>query len=744
MTLRASGQYNRPVQRNLRLLFAALTVFILPGCDKETPADKSPLAGHNVLLITLDTTRADRLGYHGYTAAKTPALDALAARGVVFDDAIAQVPLTLPSHGTILTGRFPKEFGVRINNQGAIGDTHPRLPNYFKERGYRTAAFVATFVLDARFGLDRGFEHYDDDMVNMSMKNQPLEWEQPANIIADRALAWLGKDTSKPFFAWLHFYDPHDPYTPPAPYPKDYNGEIAFMDTQLKRVFDWLDASGQRERTLVVVVGDHGESFGEHGEEGHGMFLYHTSLHVPLIFAHPTLTPKPLRVANTAGAIDVFPTILDLFSIPKPEGLMSRSLVESIRTGGQPPHDVYSESDYVWQTYGWAQQRSFTNPTWKFISSTKPELYDRKSDSAEKKNLFDTQRHPAALELSNKLAEFYGAKVAVDAGNVPPSAAAAAALETLGYVAAGALSKDEFLSEDAADPKEKLHIVADYKTARKLVKEERYPEAVAMLRTVVAEAPRSLAIYAALGNALVQSGKYAEAIEVFEKHVLPLNDKHQPALISLGDAYFLLGNLEKAKAEYTLAIENDPLDSTAHYKMAKTYSVLKKPEEAKKHFGEAVRLFPDFPEARAELATLQVEGNEYAPALQNFQRSIELKPDNALVQYNYGRLLLITGNQAKAVEHLREATKLNPQYGEAWINLGIALIQSGDMQGGKEAMRRATEIPGSAVEAHWNLSIAAKKENDRAAEKGHYERILELKPGHSEAKRELDRLLAQP
>ncbi len=725
----------------LLFLFSIPLTNILLGCGGEKSGPESALKNQNVLLITLDTTRADRLGCYGYSPGKTPALDAIAARGVLFEDAVSQVPLTLPSHCTIMTGRYPKEFGVRNNNQAALGTTHPTLASIFKEHGYRTGAFVATFVLDSRFGLDRGFDVYDDEMSNVSMQTQPLDWEQPANIIADRALAWLGADKSKPFFAWLHFYDPHDPYTPPAAFPKSYDGEIAFMDSQIKRITDWLDKSGQRDRTIVVVVGDHGESFGEHGEEGHGMFLYHTSMHVPLLFAHPTLTAKPGRIANPVGAVDIFPTLLDLFGWPKPQGLLSTSLADAIRTGQSKARDLYGESDYVWHSYGWAQQRSFTNPDWKFISSTRCELYDRKKDPAEKNNLCQVEKS-LSVELSNRLAGFYSGLAAGEAGKVAPSATASAALEGLGYVG-GVLHKDEFLTEGVADPKDMLNVVHDFKAARKLLKEEKFEEAAQLLSSAAGQAPDSLAIHAAHGLALIQSKQYKEALDALDK-ALKLDSEHQPALISKGDAYFLLNDLDQAQRAFNDAVKNDPLDPTAHYKLGKTLLGMHRNDDARTQFAEAVRLFPDFPEAHFELATLLADADQYPQAIEHFQQSIKLKPDNEIAQYNLGRALLLTRQFAPAADRLRDATRLNPQHGAAWINLGIALLSSGKASEGKEALERATGIPESAVEAHKNLAIAALKENDRSAALRHYEEVLKIAPGDSEAAEALKRLKAQP
>lgn len=243
----------------------------------------------NVLLITLDTTRADRLGCYGYAKAETPALDRLAAQGVRFTRAFAQAPLTAPSHTCMLTGLCPPEHGVRDNGRSKLPENVPTLAESFRQRGYRTAAFLANFVLDRRFGLDRGFETYDDRMTVVGKFASAQE--NPANVVCDRALAWLGENTVRGFFCWVHFYDPHDPYAPPEPFKSrlqdPYDGEIAFMDSQIQRLLEFLDRRGLSDRTLVIVCGDHGQSFGEHEERGHGILVYKATMLVPLMVRMP-------------------------------------------------------------------------------------------------------------------------------------------------------------------------------------------------------------------------------------------------------------------------------------------------------------------------------------------------------------------------------------------------------------------------------------------------------------------------
>ena len=300
------------------------------GCGRQCTRGSS-LTGDNVLLITLDTTRADRLGCYGYARAATPALDALARRGTLFERALAQVPMTLPSHATLLTGRYPREMGIRLNEQAALGRDHPTLASVFKGQGYRTGAFVAAFVLDSRYGLDRGFEVYDDDVGEGVLMRR-------ANEVTNRALAWLEGVKKQPFFVWIHYFDPHKPYEPPEAFlgvgADAYDGEIAFVDTEVARLTKWLEAQHLTDRTLVVVAGDHGESLGEHGEHGHAMFLYETNLHVPLLLAHPRLGKPGARVATVVELADVFRTILDLFGWRIPDALISRSLAPALR--GQP------------------------------------------------------------------------------------------------------------------------------------------------------------------------------------------------------------------------------------------------------------------------------------------------------------------------------------------------------------------------------------------------------------------------
>lgn len=287
----------------------------------------------NVLLVTLDTTRADRIGCYGYPQAATATLDRLATRGLLFENAFAGVPLTLPSHATILTGLHPPEHGIRVNGRHRLSAAIPTLADILRNRGYRTAAFIASAVLDRRFGLDRGFDLYDDRMQPPRRGTRAADAENPADIIAERVIAWLARQDGKaPFFAWVHFFDPHAPYEPPAPYrtgaTDPYDGEIAFMDAQLGRLLESLrERPSLADNTLILVCGDHGEAFGEHEEYGHGMLLYEPTMRVPFLIVPPDGVSLAMRIAEAVALVDVAPTILAALEVKPLRPMSGRALV---------------------------------------------------------------------------------------------------------------------------------------------------------------------------------------------------------------------------------------------------------------------------------------------------------------------------------------------------------------------------------------------------------------------------------
>src|SRR4051794_28774116 len=371
----------------------------LAGCHSRQPAARDSsneiprLRPLNVLVITVDTLRADHLRCYGYSAIETPALDALAQRGVLFENAVAQTPLTPPSHASIFTGQNPTVHNVR-NTGGFVlqSSSHP-LARILQEQGWDTAAFTGSAVLKKLFGFNNGFSVYDDEMPRPGKRNEFREDpERKASDTVDRAIAWLdNRPSGKPFFLWVHLYDPHLPYQPPAEFAQKYkehpyDGEIAYADQQLARLFDAVRKRSPDDKTVTAVLADHGESLGEHGEHTHGIFLYDSTLRIPFLMAGPGI-PARLRVKEQARTIDFLPTLLEAMGGRAPRDVEGVSLAPAF-TGKSAATDVsYAETLYPKMNMNWAELRAIRTNQWKYIRAPRPELYDLTADPGETKNV---------------------------------------------------------------------------------------------------------------------------------------------------------------------------------------------------------------------------------------------------------------------------------------------------------------------------------------------------------------------
>ena len=392
---------------------------------------------HGVVLITLDTTRADYLGAYGSTHAATPNLNRLASRAVVFEQAMTVAPLTLPAHSSLFTGLLPPRHGVR-DNAGALAPHHDTLAELIRRRGFQTAAFVSSAILHADRGLAAGFETYDDRRATSRALAANLQ--RPANQTVDAALKWLHSRHDRPFFLWVHLYDPHAPYDPPEPLrtayrDNPYAGEVAFADAEIGRLTAFLEARELLDRTALIVTADHGESLHEHGEPGHGIFLYQSVIRIPLIVRAPGLAAR--RVAAVTRLVDVMPTILDLAGAGRPAaGLDGISLIDMMRGAANPDLDAYAESQYPLD-FGWSPLRSLQNGRFKLIAAPRPELYDLEGDPSELRNLFGT-RPQLARAMAQRLVEMESgatAREGVTNWESPPEVAER--LAALGYIARG-------------------------------------------------------------------------------------------------------------------------------------------------------------------------------------------------------------------------------------------------------------------------------------------------------------------
>src|SRR5712691_7321599 len=389
-----------------RSLVLLLTASLLPCASA---AFATPMAAPNVVVITIDTLRPDHLGCYGYKQIRTPNIDALAADGVRFERAYTPVPVTLPAHSVIFTGTYPLLSGVHDFAANKLNPAQPTLASVLKEHGYATGAVVASAVLDSRFGLNHGFDFYYDHFdFNRLQESNLDEMERPGNIVADVTLDWLSKNYQKKFFLWMHLYDPHYPYRPPAPYSEEYrdrpyDGEIAFADAQVGRLIEFLKNKGLYRNTLIILSGDHGESLGEHGEKTHGFFIYNATLHVPLI-VHLPGGMHAKTVANLVNLADLMPTVLAALNIQIPAQVQGQSLLPLMSTNeAVDARSLYAETFLPRLHFNWSELRGVETENYHFIDAPKPELYDLTKDPGETQNLFP-QKKAVSEEMRARLA----------------------------------------------------------------------------------------------------------------------------------------------------------------------------------------------------------------------------------------------------------------------------------------------------------------------------------------------------
>lgn len=638
------------------------------GCNRDAQTGGGRLPDKtNFLLITLDTTRAKSLGCYGYAEAVTPTLDAMAAKGMLFEDAQSVAPLTLPSHATMLTGRFPREHGLRVNGKSKLGDSIPTLATIFKGRGYRTGAFVSAFVLDKQFGLNRGFDSYDDEVEVRKRGGNAQEAERPADAVTTRALDWLTAQADQPFFCWLHYYDPHEPYSPPPAFRgrfrHPYDAEIAFMDSELAKVMDLLKKRGLQDQTLIVVAGDHGEAFGEHGEIGHAAFVYEVNLHVPLIFVYPKVVGVG-RVKPQVSLVDVFPTILDLFGVPHPAGLHGQSLVRAL-TGGQPEaRTCYAESEHTYSIHTWAQQRTLVTDSWKLISSTRLELYDRKSDRGETRNVA-ADHQDVVKAMMAELYSRYEKMTPAAPVRIDQSQETSRKLESLGYVSSGSANRpDEVLTEGLPDPKDMVDVMRDMQQAHTLEVEGRTAEALPKLENARKRSPQSVEIHRRLGKALMRLDRVSEAIDTLTV-AAQLDPTSSGILRALGEAYLQTKQFAKAVEHFELLRELSPDDPAALDELGSALIEAGKVDEAIARLQEALRIKPDHGEAMADLGAALLAKGALDDAEKMLQKAAAIPASAAQSHFLLARLAARRSQKDLVFKHLEKAVELRPGYVKA-------------------------------------------------------------------------------
>ncbi|MGD1104148.1 MAG: sulfatase-like hydrolase/transferase [Terriglobia bacterium] len=686
----------------------------------------APASSPSVFLITIDTLRADHIGCYGDGGVETPVMDGLAAAGVRFENAYAQAPITLPSHAVILTGTYPMFNGVRDFTSPGLPLNIPTLAEMLRRKGYRTAAFVSSYALNSMWGLNRGFDVYDDNLgLEPGRSNDIFLVERRGDHTVDRLLAWLNRQGTTPFFVWLHLYDPHSPYRPPEPYlsryaSHPYDGEIAFDDAQVGRVFTRLKELHRFDSMAVLLLSDHGESLGEHGEDEHGFFIYNATLRVPLIVKLPegsphgssglgtrdsgtpdankspfpvSRAPVSRAIARPVGTVDVAPTIAQLCGIPSAEtrSFQGRSLLPAVSPAPSAEDaSVYAESYYPRDSFGWHELRGLLNSRFAFIDAPRPELYDLQHDPEERHNLA-----PANASLAASLRERLEEVERRYAGRAPltpatPDPETVERLRSLGYVGFESSAATQNDSH-RADPKDKIATLHRILRASDLRRLGKYAEAEELLAALNKTEPALYVVPFERGENFLAWAKPQQALPEFGK-ALSLNPSFDQALLGLGRAHFMLGQDKPAAESLELALHMNPRNFLARLALAKVYWRQNLPAKAEPELAQVVKEHPELTEGHADYAVILTKLGKYREAMPHFERALAADyRDPVLYNYlgiSYGEM----GEQEKAREAYQQAVALNPGYAAAYLNLALLSRKQNQLEEARQYFQETCQL----------------------------------------------------
>ncbi len=589
----------------------ALALLCLAGCQGDgggESAVREPVlpggARPNLLVITLDTARADHMGCYGYPGARTPHIDRLAREGVLFEQAVTAAPLTVPAHASLFTGLRPPAHGARTNESTLSDETNVTLAEALRDAGYATRAWVGAEVVRRWSGLAQGFDLYDDDFSAGRRAGSGKYVEKPAADVVGAAMTGL-REVPEPFLAWVHLFDPHAPYAPPAghaaPSGHAYDGEIAYADHWLGELFASLEASGRRERTIIALMSDHGEALGQHGEHTHGIFLYDATLRIPLILAGPGTGEPRRRVSEQVRIIDVMPTLLALAGVPAPDGLHGVDLSPSWRGGKLDALPAYSETLHPWTTMGWSPLYALRDGGWKAVEAPRPELYDLGRDPGERDDVGDgeTKRRDRMLDRIAELRDADAHRAHGD--DVPLDEERRAALESLGYATSSRSGEVPEVSAALFDPKDGLRILDSYQRGHALLTRGDPAGAVEVLRPAFERHPGATQLGGALAEAYLALQRHDDARRVYER-VLERHEHDTQVLVNLASLHLMAGDTDDGIRYLERALEEDPHHVTALLNLAEIHRVARGDTASAcgyyERFLEAAPTDPDAPRVR--------------------------------------------------------------------------------------------------------------------------------------------------
>lgn len=699
----------------------------LPGgvwTPEYGPAQGPRFKDANVVVISVDTLRRDHLAPYG-APFETAAASRLAREGVLFEHAVSQVPLTLPSHASLFTGLYPPHHAVRDNGGFVLGPEVTTLAERFRKQGYETAAFVSSYIVHSRWGLAQGHESYDDSFDYSGLESRNLaDVERPAAPVVDRAVDWLRapRRGARPFYLWVHLYDPHEPYAPPDEYrrraPTAYAGEVMYADAQVGRLLDSLDVLGLRRNTLIAYLSDHGESLGDHGESTHGIFLYGATLDVPLILAppidprhaSPTLALTGRRVHGLARLVDVTPTLLDLVGLPVPAGLDGASLLPMLAHEGAvaaastpvaSPTDPsgaafgepdalagpvsYAETYYPRFHYSWSELVAVETDRWKMVRAPRPELYDLRADPKELRDVSSQYPHVAAT-----LAAHLEAMNLLKAGNEPTPGKidreALERLQALGYV--GGADSAPRRQGPLPDPKDKLPLLQELLQAQGLRDTGRLDDAARRLEQLVRKDPDNPAVHLALSSVHFRR-KDARAAIAAGRRAVELNPESAVAVLDLAFAYQAAGQVDEAAAGFERVLALDPENLKALVNLGEIHYARKEHEQALDLYRRAAAVAPRLPLVQVNLGNIALQMNRLDVAEAALLEAVALKAEHPSLHFNLGVIAEQRGKLATAAREYRAEVTAHPESFKAWVNLGLLERQAGRVDAALAVFERA-------------------------------------------------------
>lgn len=672
-----SSNLSKPSEEKLRfyhirflfLLVCLLSIF-LPDCKKgQIRFKKNP-----IIIISVDTLRADHLRCYGYKKIETPHIDSLAKDGVLFENVYSPAPLTLPSHVSILSGLYPFEHGVRDNIGFEVPESLKTLQLVFKERGFRTAGIVSAFVLRKETGISRGFDFFDDKVEGKLGKLSMGEVQRNGESSLKVAKEWLSSLSHEKFFLFFHIYEPHTPYEPPEPYKSKYrnspyDGEVAYSDFIIGKLIEFLRKKGLYKKSFLVFVSDHGEGLREHGEMEHGVFLYNSTIHVPLIIKFPENKFKGKRIKYPVSLIDIYPTILDLYGIETRSS--GCSLLKIIKNDpGIKERGIYSETFYPRYHFGWSELRSLIYKNFKLIKAPKPELYDIEKDKNEIKNLIEDKE--IVSFLSSKLSHFLADEAPSKMGEIDLETAEK--LHSLGYV--GVLNIEIKDDSELPDPKDRHYLLSYIGKATFLSRIGRDEEAVRVFKEVLEKERNMIDAWTLLARSLTRLGKLKEATEAY-KRAIELDPKN-PVL------FFQLASIMDASGDYEKAIENLDL---------------------------AISMKPDMSRAYALKAKIYFYKNDFENSLLNLEKALSINSELPLPYYIRGLIYLREGREYLAEKEFKMAEKYEEEgsFHSLHFNLGLFAYKRGDIKKAIEEYEKEIKYYPDNYMARTNLALLYRK-----------------------------------